>query len=96
MSRGQPPGQQGHPMTKDQIERIAVMLYELDRQKGLRTHRWSVGSEAKRERYRARARALLAGEDFTCVVARLENQYWRAGRLIQRHLRPIPASSTRH
>ena len=62
-------------MTEDQIERIAVTLYELDRQKGLRTHRWSVGSEAKRERYRARARALLAGKDFTCVVARLENQY---------------------
>ena len=83
-------------MTEDQIERVAVTLYELDRQKGLRSHRWAVGSEAKRERYRARARVLLAGEDFTCVVARLENQYWRAGRLIYEHFRPVPTSSMRH
>ncbi len=83
-------------MTEDQIERIAQTLYELDRQKGLRTHRWNVGSEAKRERYRARARALLASEDFACVMARLEHQYWHTGRLIQRHLRPIPTSSMRH
>ena len=83
-------------MAEDQIECIAIQLYELDRQKGLRTHRWSVGSEAKRERYRARARALLASEDFACVMARLEHQYWHTGRLIQRHLRPIPTSSTRH
>src|SRR5919202_623304 len=48
MSRGQPLGQQGNRMTEDQIERIAVTLYELDRQKGLRAHRWSVGIEAKR------------------------------------------------
>ena len=96
MLRQETPGQSDDPMTEDQIERVAVTLYELDRQKGLRSHRWAVGSEAKRERYRARARALLAGEDFTCVVARLENQYWRTGRLIQRHLWPIPASSTRH
>ena len=61
-------------MTKDQIEHIAQTLYELDRQKGLRSHRWSVGSEAKRERYRVRARALLASEDFARVAARLENQ----------------------
>ena len=83
-------------MTKDQIERIAQTLYELDRQKGLRSHRWNVGSEAKRERYRARARALLAGEDFACVIARLEHQHWRTDQLIRQHLRPIPASSTRH
>ena len=83
-------------MTEDQIETIAIQLYELDRQRGLRTHRWAVGSEAKRERYRARARTLLADEDFACVVARLENQYWRMGQLVQRHFRPIPASSTHH
>ena len=83
-------------MTKDQIERIAQTLYELDRQKGLRSHRWNIGSEAKRERYRARARVLLAGEDFACVIAQLEHQYWRTGHLIQQHLRPIPASNTRH
>ncbi len=83
-------------MTKDQIERIAQTLYELDRQKGLRSHRWNVGSEAKRERYRARARALLAGEDFARVAAQLEHQYWRTGQLIRQHLRPIPTSSARH
>ena len=83
-------------MTKDQIERIAQTLYELDRQKGLRSHRWNIGSEAKRERYRARARVLLAGEDFACVIAQLEHQYWRTGHLIQQHLRPTPASNTRH
>ena len=66
------------------------------RQKGLRSHRWNIGSEAKRERYRARARVLLAGEDFACVIAQLEHQYWRTGHLIQQHLRPIPASNTRH
>ena len=55
-------------MTKDQIECIAQTLCELDWQKGLRSHHRSVGSEAKRERYRARARALLAGEDFACVI----------------------------
>ena len=83
-------------MTEDQIEQIAIQLYELDRQKGLRSHRWSVSSETKRERYRARARTLLAGEDFACVITRLENQYWHTSQLIQRHFRPIPASSTHH
>jgi hypothetical protein len=86
-------------MTEDQIERIAQTLYELDRQKSLRSHRWhrwSVGSETKHERYRARARTLLAGEDFARVATRLENQYWHAGQLIRQHLRPIPASSAHH
>ena len=96
MTRGQPPGQHGSRMTEDQIKRIAQILYELDRQKGLRSHRWSVGSEAKRERYSARARVLLAGEDFACVAARLEDQYWRTGQLIRRYFRPIPTSSMRH
>ena len=83
-------------MTSTEIEIIAKALYELDRQKGLRTHRWAVGSETKRECYRARARTLLAGEDFAVVVARLENQYWRTGRLIHDHFRPVPTSSARH
>ncbi len=69
-------------MTKDQIERIAVTLYELDRQKGIRTHRWAVGSEKKRERYRAKARELLSGENFARLAARLDDQYWRIGQLI--------------
>ena len=74
-------------MTSEEVERIAQTLYELDRQKGLRSHRWSVGSETKREHYRAKARTLLAGENFTCVAARLENQHWRTGQLIRQHLR---------
>ena len=73
MTRGQTPGEHDKPMTEDQIETIAIQLYELDHQRGLRTHRWAVGSEAKRERYRAKARTLLAGEDFARVAARLEN-----------------------
>ena len=83
-------------MTEDQIERIAQTLYELDRQKDLRSHRWAVGSEAKRERYRARARALLAGKDFARLVARLEEQYRRTGYLIEQHFQPDPASTMRH
>ena len=96
MARGQTPEKHGNRMTEDQIETVAIQLYELDRQRGLRTHRWAVGSEAKRERYRAKARTLLAGEDFARVAARLENQYWRTGQLIRQHFRPIPTSSTRH
>ena len=84
-------------MTPKQIERIAVTLYELDRQKGLRSHRWAVGSEAKRERYRARARALLAGEDFMRLVARLDRQYLRTGQLIYEAGEDYrSASDTRH
>ena len=90
MSRQETPGQSDDPMTEDQIERVAGMLYELDRQKGLRSHRWNVGSEAKRERYRARARELLSGENFTRLVARLEHQYRWTGRLIYEGFEPIP------
>ena len=82
-------------MTAEKVEIIAQRLYELDRQKGLRAHRWCVGSEAKRDKYRLRARALLASEDFACVIARLENQYWRTGQLVRQHFQPIPTSSAR-
>ncbi len=90
MSRQETPGQSDDPMTEDQIERVAGMLYELDRQKGLRSHRWNVGSEAERERYRAKARELLSGEDFTRLVAQLEHQYRWTGRLIYEGFEPIP------
>ena len=82
-------------MTEDQIERIAVTLYELDRQKGIRTHRWAVGSETKRERYRARARELLSGEDFTRLVTRLERRYQHAGDFVLEDMKP-KRSSTHH
>jgi hypothetical protein len=83
-------------MKSEEVETIAQMLHELDRQKGLRSHRWCTGSEAKRDKYRLKAQSLLAREDFARVIARLENQYWRTGRLIQDHFRPVPASSARH
>ncbi len=83
-------------MTAEHVETIAQLLYELDRQKGLRSHRWHVGVEAKRDKYRLRAHTLLASEDFACVLARLENQYWRRGQLIRQHFRPVPVSSARH
>ena len=83
-------------MMAEHVETITQLLYELDRQKGLRSHRWLAGTEAKRDKYRLKAHALLAGEDFACVVARLENQHWRTGCLIREHLRPIPTSNAHH
>jgi hypothetical protein len=71
-------------MTEDQIERVAMALYELDReldrQKDLRSHRWDTDAETKRNRYRLRARRLLAVEDFALLVARLDRQYRRSAR----------------
>jgi hypothetical protein len=81
-------------MKSEEVETIAQLLHELDRRKGLRSHRWCAGTEAKRDKYRLKAHALLARGDFACIVARLENQYWRTGRLVQEHFRPVPASST--
>jgi hypothetical protein len=82
-------------MTENEIEHVAIQLYELDRQKGLRSHRWAVGSEKKRERYRARARELLSGEDFTRLVARLERRYQHAGDFVLEDMKP-KRSSTHH
>jgi hypothetical protein len=96
MWKQHPPKQQDNVMTAEHIERIAQLLYELDRQKGIRSHRWLAGTETKRDTYRLRAHTLLASEDFACVLARLENQYWRTGRLIHEHFRPVPTSSARH
>jgi hypothetical protein len=53
----------------------AQLLHELDRQKRLRPHRWCAGTEAKRDKYRLKAHALLAREDFVCAIARLRNLY---------------------
>ena len=66
-------------MTAEEVETIAKALYELDRQKGLRSQRWHVGSEMKRDKYRLRAHTLLASEGFARVIARLENRYRRTG-----------------
>jgi hypothetical protein len=74
-------------MTPEDVETIAQMLYELDReldrQKGARTPRWDTDAETQRNRYRLRARRLLAVEDFASLVARLDRQHRRAKRLIQ-------------
>lgn len=66
----------GHWVTEmttqaERIEAVARQLHELDRQQGLQWSRWGAGPEEKRERYRARAREMLAGEGFAAVMARL-------------------------
>ena len=86
-------------MTDEEVETIGQMLYELDRQKGLCSHRWHTDAETKRNRYRLRAHRLLALEDFARLVARLDRQYRRAGQLTCKTdggFRPIPASSVRY
>ncbi len=89
-------------MTPEEVETTAQMLYELDgeldRQKGLRSHRWDTDAETKRNRYRLRPRRLLAVEDFAHLVARLNRQYRRTGRLINEAgniVRPAPGSDIR-
>ena len=88
-------------MSPDQVEEIAITLYELDRQQGLRYQRWAVGADSKRERYRERARAILAREGFRQARKRLENLYWTRGQLIAegRDLTRLPEpapSNARH
>ncbi len=90
-------------MAEDQIEHVAKALYELDReldrQKGLRTPRWDTDAETRRNRYRLRARRLLAVEDFASLIARLNRQYRRTGKSVYEAggvFQPIPTSSTRH
>ncbi len=70
--------------TADQIEEIAVTLHELDRQRGLRSQRWAVGAEAKRESYQAKARDVLAREGFARAKKRLDDLYWTRGQAILR------------
>ena len=85
-------------MTPEQIEQIAVTLYELDRQKGLRHQRWSTGAERKRDAYRARARDILTREKFSQAKGRLEREFWMRGQAIlsaDRLPQPLP-SQTRH
>ena len=90
-------------MTPEDVETIARMLYELDReldrQKGARTPRWDTDAETQRNRYRLRARRLLTVEDVASLVARLNRQYRRTGKSVYEAggvFQPIPTSSTRH
>jgi hypothetical protein len=55
----------------ERVEAIARQLHEIDRRQGLQWLRWAAGPEEKRERYRARAREMLAGEGFAAVIAKL-------------------------
>ena len=85
-------------MTAEQIEQIAVTLYELDRQKGLRYQRWSTGAGKKRDTYRARAKEILTREKFSRAKGRLERKFWMRGQAIlsaDRLPQPLP-SQTRH
>ncbi len=90
-------------MTPEDVETIAQMLYELDReldrQRGIRTPRWDTDAETRRNRYRLRARRLLAVEDFASLIARLNRQYRRTGKSVYEAggvFHPAPTSSTRH
>ena len=51
-------------MTDEQVEKIACLLYELDGLRGIRSQRWSVGAETKRELYRGKARARVHEQHF--------------------------------
>ncbi len=58
-------------MTDEQAEKIARLLYDLDCLRGIRSQRWSVGAEKKRELYRTKARARLGERPFSRVLSEL-------------------------
>ena len=58
-------------MTEEQIEKVAHLLYDLDCLRGVRSQRWSVGAEKKRELYRAKARVRLSERPFSRVLSEL-------------------------
>ena len=58
-------------MTEEQVEKVAHLLYDLDLLRGIRSQRWSVGAEKKRELYRAKARARLSEQPFSRVLSEL-------------------------
>ena len=62
-------------MTDEQVEKVARLLYELDCLRGIRSQRWSVGAEKKRELYRAKARARLHERPFSRVLSELTLEY---------------------
>ncbi len=64
-------------MTDEQVEKVARLLYELDGLRGIRSQRWSVGAEKKRELYRAKARARLNERPFSRVLSELTLEYRR-------------------
>ena len=58
-------------MTAEQVEKVAHLLYDIDCLRGIRSHRWTVGAEKKRELYRAKARVLLSERPFSRVLSDL-------------------------
>ena len=58
-------------MTEEQVEKVAHLLYDLDLLRGVRSQRWSVGAEKKRELYRAKARTRLGERPFSRVLSEL-------------------------
>ena len=57
-------------MTDEQVEKVAHILYDPDCLRGIRSQRWSVGAEKKRELYRAKARARLHKRPFSWVLGK--------------------------
>ena len=64
-------------MTDKQVEKVARLLYDLDGLRGIRSQRWSVGAETKRELYRTKARARLHERPFSRVLSELTLEYRR-------------------
>ena len=58
-------------MTNEQVEKVAHLLYALDGLRGIRSQRWNVGAETKRELYRTKARARLRERPFSRVLSEL-------------------------
>ena len=64
-------------MTEEQVEKVARLLYDLDGLRGVRSQRWNVGAETKRELYRAKARARLHERPFSRVLSELTLEHRR-------------------
>ena len=64
-------------MTEEQVEKVARLLYDLDGLRGIRSQRWSVGAEKKRELYRAKAHARLHEQPFSRVLSELTLEHRR-------------------
>ena len=64
-------------MTDEQVEKVAHLLYDLDGLRGIRSQRWSVGAETKRELYRTKTRARLHERPFSRVLSKLMLEHRR-------------------
>ena len=64
-------------MTNEQVEKVAHILHDLDCLRGVRSQRWTVGTERKRELYRVKARARLRERPFSRVLSKLTLEHRR-------------------